>query len=109
MLKSADTRILEIYVPNMILSNEGVEDDHTIYLPPPFTGRQYQVLQISGYEIVLHTNANDTHFLTAKPATKLRIQGSPETIGKCLTIDSYHGMWRVSASTFNDSQLIFEE
>ena len=106
MLKSADVRIIDVYEPNIILSNDGINDDHTIYLPEPFTGRQYQVLQISGYEIVLHTNANDTHFLTSIPARKLRIKGD---IGQCLTIESYHDMWRVSCSTFDNSQLTFEE
>ena len=109
MICNAGIRLIEVYEPNAFITNANAEEDLTIYLPQPFTGRQYQVLQLSGFEIVLHTNSEETFFLTSKRAKKLRLEGSPDTIGKCLTIESYLGKWRVSSSTFNDSQLTFEE
>lgn len=106
---AADIRLIEKYENRTLITNGNADKDLIVYLPRPHHGRSYQVLQLSEFDITLHTNSDHIFFLTRKPSRRLRLKGTAKTVGKCLTIEAYQGKWRIVSTTFSDSQISFEE
>jgi len=107
--KLIDKDTIIIHESGLLIYNEGVTTDSCLYLPPPYTGQRFEILQLSEYSISLITNQPDVTFLLDGSPTCLTISGHSYNYGKNLILSSFQEKWRIFSTTFDPQHLHFEE
>jgi hypothetical protein len=93
----------------LLITNQEAKGKLTIYLPPAYDYKIFEILLLSEYKVVISTNSETSKFLTKPPKSKLIVGGSYASVGRSITITSYDNSWRIIATSLQESQIIFEE
>ena len=102
--------LIKSYTPGLVITNEGREDGLWIYLPEPFPNRRLEFIQLAIEWMHLNTNNSKVKFLCSGYPSILNLEGSADTFGRNLIIESYNDkFWRIVSTTFTTSQITFEE
>jgi hypothetical protein len=104
-----DDVILEADANRLLITNLYAEKEITVRLPSAYSQKSFEVLLLSKFPIVLHTNSEVYQFLAATPTKKLRLGGSMRSVGRTLTIETYDTYWRIVSTSIPDIDIQFKE
>ena len=85
------------------------DTDVTIYLNEVRPGTRFEILQLSENAVEFNCNSETTSFLIHNKPNVLRVEGTPDTYGKSVIIESFEGSWRIVGGILEQHQIYFED